>query len=142
MLGYAGLLPQAIALLLVVSGGDQRWSALAAGFGYAALIFSFLGGLWWGIAITRPEAPRWTFAAAIAPSLIAFACYLPWVWGYPWPRPSLAVLGTCLCLSPWVDRALVLALPDAAVPEGWMALRVRLSLGLGLLTLALALTAG
>jgi len=43
--GFAGLLPQAIALFLVATDAEQRWSALAVGYAYAALIFSFLGGV-------------------------------------------------------------------------------------------------
>jgi hypothetical protein len=39
-LGYAGLLPQIFAVLLLSDEG-LRWTALAGGFGYAALIFSF-----------------------------------------------------------------------------------------------------
>lgn len=42
--GFAGLLPQVIALFLVATDAEQRWSALAVGYAHAALIFSFLGG--------------------------------------------------------------------------------------------------
>ena len=133
--GFAGLLPQAIALFLVATDAEQRWSALAVGYAYAALIFSFLGGVWWGQALNSKNAPLWIYAAAVAPSLIALATYVPWVIGAAWPGPSLVVLGVCLVLSPLVDRAIG---QSVTPPEDWMRLRVMLSAGLGALTLLLA----
>ncbi len=138
MLGYAGLIPQLIAVLFLLDGSEMRWIATAGGYGYAALIFSFLGGLWWAIAMLNARAPRWLYAVAIAPSLIALATFLPWTWGWNWPGPSLAVLAVALCLSPLVDRAIKKALP---LPEGWLRLRWHLSLGLGGLTAILAIAA-
>jgi hypothetical protein len=133
--GFAGLLPQAAALFLVATDSESRWSALAVGYAYAALIFSFLGGVWWGQALTLKNAPGWIYAAAVAPSLIALATYVPWVVGAEWPGPSLIVLGVCLMLSPLVDRAIG---RWVVLPDGWMRLRVMLSAGLGGLTLLLA----
>ena len=133
--GFAGLLPQAIALFLVATDAEQRWSALAVGYAYAALIFSFLGGVWWGQALSIRNPPGWIYAAAVTPSLIALATYVPWVIGAPWPGPSLVVLGVCLILSPLVDRAIGRSM---ALPMGWMRLRIMLSAGLGGLTLLLA----
>lgn len=132
-LGLAGLLPQ----LLVVAGllsGDPgvRFSALAFGYAYAALILSFLGGLWWGLAAAAKAPPAWIWYAAIAPSLIALASAWPWAVGLTWPGPSLVVIGVALIAALAVDRRLV-ALGIA--PHWWMALRVPLSLGLGGLTL-------
>jgi hypothetical protein len=83
-LGLAGLLPQLLAVLLLTDA-ELRWTAIAAGFGYAALIFSFLGGVWWGMAFATPSAPKWAYAAAVMPSLIGFAAYLPWIFGWTWP---------------------------------------------------------
>ena len=134
-LGLAGLLPQAIALFLVMTDSEQRWSALAAGYGYAALIFSFLGGIWWGQALSIKNAPGWIYAAAVMPSLIALGTYLPWIYGREWPGPSLVVLGLCLIASPFVDRAIGRVM---TLPGGWMKLRWILSGGLGGLTLLLA----
>ena len=134
-LGLAGLLPQAIALFLVMTDSEQRWSALAVGYGYAALIFSFLGGIWWGQALSIKNAPGWIYAAAVMPSLIALGTYMPWIYGREWPGPSLAVLGVCLIASPLVDRAIGRSIP---LPGGWMKLRLILSSGLGGLTLLLA----
>ena len=133
--GFAGLLPQAIALFLVATDAEQRWSALAVGYAYAALIFSFLGGVWWGQALSMKNTPGWIYAAAVAPSLIALATYVPWVIGAEWPGPSLVVLGICLILSPLIDRAIG---RSVAFPAGWMRLRIMLSGGLGGLTLLMA----
>ena len=137
-LGYAGLLPQAFAVFLLLDGSEMRWIASAGGFGYAAIIFSFLGGLWWAMAMLNPAAPRWIFPAAIAPSLIALLTFLPWTWGWDWPGPSLLVLAVGLMASPLIDRQIVRYIE---LPHGWMRLRWHLSLGLGGMTGVLAIAA-
>lgn len=139
--GYAGLLPQLFALTIVVSGSDLKWIGLASAYGYAAFIFSFLGGIWWGFGVVARRDgvdPGPIFIAAIAPSLIAFASYLPWIWGLEWPGPSMLLIGLCLMLSPLVDRWLQ---SQCHLPSGWMRMRWMLSLGLGAITLALGLVA-
>lgn len=133
LLGYAGITPQFIAFMAVLKGGPEGWSALALGFGYAALIFSFLGGVWWGLGMAAPRAPRWIFAVAVLPSLIALALWFPWMIGEVWPRPEMVVLGALIAASPLVDHAIGFA------PPGWLALRWRLSLGLGGLTVGIGL---
>ncbi len=134
-LGYAGLLPQAICALYVFDGGKWQWTAQAMAFGYAALIFSFLGGLWWGIALTREDAPRWLFGCAVMPSLLALAAYAPWIIGWEWPGPSLIAVGVMLMASPLVDCLIGGLQPD------WLALRLRLSVGLGGLTVLIGFAA-
>lgn len=133
-LGYTGLIPQFCILLYAAAGLENLWVGQAAGFGYAALIFSFLGGAWWGIGLMMPKPPPWLFIIAVLPSLIAFAAYLPWIWGLEWPIPSLVALGFALLISPLVDRTLA---PHVEIPTGWLRLRFQLSVGLGLLTLAI-----
>ena len=139
-LGLAGLLPQfACVAALYVGPEEWRYAAQAIAFGYAALIFSFLGGLWWGIAAMAPAAENrrtlgWVWVAAVMPSLIALAAYLPWVFGETWPEPSLVMLGGGILMSLAVDAKL-----RGIAPAWWMALRVPLSLGLGLATVAAAL---
>ena len=134
VLGIAGLLPQAAAVLATFDEGT-RYIGLAAGYFYAALIFSFLGGLWWGVAAARCDAPHWVYAAAIVPSLIAFVSGIPWMTGATWPQPSLWLLGLGLLASIHIDRRLAqLGLIERAM----LRLRTGLSLGLGLLTLVLA----
>jgi hypothetical protein len=135
-LGYAGLLPQLFAVLMLIDDSSLRWIAIAAGYGYAAFIFSFLGGVWWGLGLSAQNPPRWLFAAAVTPSLIALATYLPWTLGWDWPTLSLWILALCLILSPLVDLALG---REFGLPHGWLRLRTHLSMGLGALTAILAL---
>ena len=134
LLGYAGLLPQALALILLLRGEELGWIALAGGFAYAALIFSFLGGVWWGQAIARPDSARWIYGAAVAPSLVGLALFMPWTFGWSWPEPSLLWLGLFIMASPLADRAIGTANAE------WMRLRWHLSLGLGAMTVALGTT--
>lgn len=137
LLGLSGLLPQ-VAVVAVLLSGDEvgRFTALSLGYAYAALILSFLGGLWWGLAATAPRrAPEWVWVASVVPSLVALATAWPWTVGLPWPGPSLVMLGVALIAALGVDAALVRL---AIAPPGWMRLRVPLSLGLGGLTLLTA----
>lgn len=127
-LGYAGLLPQALCAIYVIDGGQWQWTAQAIAFGYAALIFSFLGGVWWGTGLARDNAPGWIFGVAVMPSLLGLAAYVPWIIGWAWPGPSLIAVGIMLMISPIVDC--LIGATDAA----WLSLRLRLSLGLGGLT--------
>ena len=136
LLGLSGLLPQLAAVALLLSGDPQsRYSALAIAYAYAALILSFLGGLWWGLAARTDSPTRWLWFASVAPSLVALVTAWPWMVGLRWPGPSLVVLGISLLGALLVDRALV---RDGIAPPGWMALRVPLSLGLGVLTMLAA----
>lgn len=135
-LGYAGLLPQIICLGLTLTGHEYAYTALSGGFAYAAAIFSFLGGVWWGQsiqngAIQSERAGAGAYLIAVMPSLIAVALFLPWSFGWEWPGPALLYLGAFILLSPFVDRGLGFAAPD------FMRLRWHLSLGLGALTIAL-----
>ena len=134
-LGLAGLLPQIVCLALAGSRHDYAFTALAGGFAYAAAIFSFLGGVWWGQAIAKGRGGVGTYLIAVMPSLIAVALFLPWSFGWDWPGPALMYLGAFIALSPLVDRALGFAEPD------FMRLRVLLSVGLGGLTIALGFVA-
>ncbi len=136
VLGLAGLLPPLLLTCATLFGPlEWQWSALAIAYAYAALIFSFLGGIWWGLAAARKDSPGWIYVAAIVPSLIALATYVPWILGLSWPGPSMLLLGLCIIGSPLVDRRLV----AAGIESQWMlTLRWILSLGLGLLTLTMA----
>jgi len=135
-LGYAGLLPPAIFVCIALADPAQRWIILAASFGYAAFIFSFLGGVWWGLAMASRTALPWMWFAAVSPSLIALALFVPWTFGWEWPRPAMLVLAALILASPLVDWAMGWHVP---LPQGWLRLRVHLSAGLALLTLLLSL---
>lgn len=136
-LGYAGLLPQAAAVAAMGFGpASWHFSALSLAYAYPALILSFLGGLWWGLAARQTDAPpAWIWLAAIAPSLIALATAVPWAIGAGWPVPSLVLLGLSLLASLLVDHRLT---AQGLAPAWWMSLRTPLSAGLGLLTLVAA----
>ncbi len=140
-LGLGGIMPQlACVIVLYLGPGEWRYAALAIAYAYAALIFSFLGGMWWGIAAAAPAAERrrslgWLWIAAVVPSLLALASFMPWVFGKTWPEPSLVMLGGAILLSPLVDAKL-----GPLAPRWWMRLRIPLSLGLGAATIAAALS--
>lgn len=138
LLGYAGLLPQVLAVALIALGGGEPKNiagplgVVIAGF-YGASIFSFLGGIWWGFAMRRVEGQAALALVSIAPSLLALALLVGSVVGpYRLNGWGLVLLGTAIALTLIVDRYLV-DVGDA--PEGWMRLRIPLSLGLGGLTI-------
>lgn len=139
-LGYAGLLPQALALAMVLFGGPAwRFTGLSLAFAYAALIFSFLGGVWWGLAARSDTAlPRWVWLASVTPALLSLASAWPWATGDEWPGPSLLGLGIAIGLSMAVDLRLKQL---GMTPPRWLSLRLPLSLGLGGLTFAIGISA-
>lgn len=134
VLGLSGLAPQVLCLALVLAPGPYRWVALAAGCFYAAIILSFLGGLWWMAGLLGGLRRAWIYGLAVVPSLIGWACLLPWNLGWTWPEPALLMLGLVLATTPVVDRVLA---QQVALPAGWLRLRVIMAGGLGALTLAL-----
>ncbi len=136
-LGLAGLLPQLAVLFVLLEHNEElRFSALAMGYAYAALILSFLGGLWWGLAAKAEAPPAWLWVVAVAPSLVALASAIPWAVGDPWPGPSLILLGLTLIAALAVDWRLQ---ATGIAPKWWLHLRLPLSLGLGTLTLLIGL---
>ncbi|MFM2301814.1 MAG: hypothetical protein RLZZ84_1550 [Pseudomonadota bacterium] len=135
LLGLSGLAPQALCVAFVAMSGQGEWVGLAAGCFYAAVILSFLGGLWWMAGLLGGEARAWIYGLAVLPSLAGWAALMPWVLGWSWPAPSLIALGALLLLSPLVDFAIARHL---AFPPGWLRLRIAMAVGLGVLTLALA----
>ena len=135
VLGLAGLLPQAVCLMMAVQDGPSHWFAIAAACCYAAVILSFLGGMWWMAGALTGLREPWVYGMAVVPSLAGWAALLPWCVGWTWPGPSLAALGLLLLVSPLADAALV---SRVALPAGWLRLRSTMAGGLGLLTLAIA----
>ena len=133
-LGLAGLLPQALCLALALMSGPYHWVGLAAGCFYAAIILSFLGGMWWMAGVMAGERQSWIYMLAVIPSLAGWFALLPWVFGWEWPGPSLVLLGVLLLISPLADVAIGRLF---APPLGWLKLRMAMAGGLGLLTLAL-----
>ncbi len=133
-LGVAGLLPQA-AIVLIALHPPHRILALTLGYFYAATILSFLGGIWWGIAASRPAAPRWLFVAAVVPSLLAFGTALTWLTGGGGWHGILTQLGGSILVSIAVDWRLN---RQGLESDVMFRLRLGLSAGLGTLTLLLA----
>ena len=129
LLGLAGILPQLACLVLALASGGQ-WAG-QAGLAYAALILSFLGGLWWMAALLAGLRDATPFTLAVLPSLIGWAALLL-------PAGGLILVALCLLASPLVDRHLA---RRVALPPGWIAFRWQMATGLGLASLALALVA-
>jgi len=139
LLGFAGLLPQLLAVGLVVVGhgdggidkGVAHGIGQAVAFGYGSLILSFLGGMWWAFAMRREAGQGRLVAAAVVPSLVPLV--LAWVaLGAGQPGWALVGLGSAVLLTLVVDRHLV---ATGEAPANWMRLRVPLSVGLGVLTI-------
>jgi hypothetical protein len=133
MLGFAGLLPQLLALLLTATRIDPALGAMVA-LGYAMLIVSFLGGIWWGFAMARQPAMA---VLAVIPTLAAFALVVARMAGFraDWALVAIAVV---LMLTLVVDR---MFLEEGVAPPGWMGLRVPLTVGLAVLTIATGVAA-
>lgn len=138
MLGYAGLLPQLGAFAVLASGRvEHRELAQLLAITYAALIFGFLGALWWGLAAAQPtRAPAWIWWAGVLPSLISLFLFLRWASGHletPAALLSLAfgIAGSSL-VDQYVDKLKL-------CPPGWANFRLALSIGLGSITLACAI---
>lgn len=143
ILGVAGLLPLVIALLVRLAAGiepDTPLPGLIGSFAliYSALILSFLGGIWWGVAISRAAADQFArlLALAIVPTVVSLLLI-----GLMFARPVLAaiLLGLAIIATPLVDLGLS---RRGLVPAWWMTLRVPLSIALGVLTIGLALALG
>ena len=139
-LGLLGLAPQ-IACLLIAFFGPEVWRMAAQNCAaiYAALIFTFLGGTWWGIAAAAPAAERrgglaWAWIAAIVPSLIATAGLTSQLFGWLPIEALLVMLGGSLLMALGIDARL-----GSLAPRWWLSLRAPLSIVLGALTIATAL---
>lgn len=134
LLGFAGLLPQVAAVALIVADPSGMYDfPVAAAFGYGSLILSFLGGMWWGLAMRREAGQGNLAVLAVLPSLVPLAIAPMVLISWTWP---LIALGSAILLTLPVDRHLV---STGEAPGNWMRLRVPLSLGLGALTIAAGL---
>jgi len=126
-LGLAGLLPQ-------IGAAGLTWLGIYDGglvaIAYGALILSFLGGMWWGLAMFRRLGQSLLVTLAVIPSLVAGAILALAAVHLP---IGLVAMGSAIMLTLPVDRWLV---TRGAAPANWMRLRVPLSLGLGALTIA------
>ncbi|MGN7161530.1 DUF3429 domain-containing protein [Sphingomonas sp. SAFR-052] len=137
VLGYAGLLPPIIAVAVRLIDPAKGGMLLALALFYAALILSFLGGMWWGAVSARVSGATLTLwlAIAVVPSLVALAAGAVL---FASVLSAAAIVAAGLLGSLLVDMALVRA---GHVPTWWMKLRVPLSVGLAALTLLTGLLA-
>ena len=134
-LGLAGWVPQLGCIALTVLANPMTGLGQAAGTAYAALILSFLGGLWWMAGLMSDDRRASTYLLAVLPSLAGWAALLAWLSGRAASGTSLVALGLLLLASPLADRLLARRF---SFPRGWLALRALMAGGLGMLTLALA----
>ena len=137
-LGFAGLLPQVAAVAALLAAAVQpgvfsgaAGPAAAVALIYPLVIFSFLGGMWWGLAMRADAKQPAIVAVAVMPSLTALALFAILVVVSD-PRWAFVALGSAILLTLLVDRRLV---RGGVAPDGWMRLRVPLSVGLGGLTI-------
>lgn len=130
LLGFAGLLPQAAAVALIIAdrhgGYDLPYGFLYA---YPSLILSFLGGIWWGYAMRRDHGQAVLAGLAVLPSLAPLAILPTAMVSWTWP---LILLGIALLLTLVVDAHLA---RTGEAPVNWMQLRLPLSVGLAGLTI-------
>ncbi len=137
LLGYAGLLPPIIAVAVRLIDPAKGGMMLALALFYAALILSFLGGMWWGAVSARVSGAALSLwlAIAVVPSLVALAAGAVL---FASVLSAAAIVAAGLLGSLLVDMALIRA---GHVPAWWMKLRVPLSVGLAALTLLTGLLA-
>jgi hypothetical protein len=121
LLGAAGVLPTAAALVAVTAGdrGIAAFGFTVAAV-YGAAILSFIGGAWWGLAAARAEGTRLAalLGLAVVPSLVAAGALLVL------SPAALLVLAAAFALTPLVDARLA---ANGLAPPWWLRLRLPLS---------------
>jgi len=121
-LAHAGLVPFVIGAILVWLFYGSNWE-LEHGFvsfalsAYAALVISFLGGIYWGLGFRQTIPSPQPFIWGVVPSLVAWMAVLMPAYA------GLVLQGAMLVVCYLVDRRLYPALGAAA----WLNLRFRLS---------------
>ncbi|OYW56384.1 MAG: hypothetical protein B7Y80_07035 [Hyphomicrobium sp. 32-62-53] len=123
-LGWAGVIPFAALSVSTLTGGDA-WSGvdqsrvLQALVTYGMIILSFMGGVQWGLEMSRPDGNGAAgFAASVVPALIAFAASFVSVFA------ALIILTAGFLILLAYDRARIRA---GIGPIKYGALRVQLS---------------
>ena len=123
-LGVSGLVPFLVAAgLSFLSAPINPATAVYALIAYGAVILSFLGGVHWGVALTRgqtsgPSGQTVWYMISVGPSLVAWLALLLA------PVPGLLVLAVSFLAMIMVD---VHAARVEQVPAWYSSLRVRLS---------------
>lgn len=123
--GLLGLLPfWGLALSTQLSSGLDPLLALMALIMYGAIILSFVGALWWGLAVhAAPPAPRAAmFLWSVLPALIGWASIMTE------PAIGLRMLIAGLALQWVLDGLLMRRIPNV-MPRWVFRLRTILTLG-------------
>ncbi len=123
--GLLGVLPfWGLALSTVMDTGFSPVLAIVALVMYGALILSFVGALWWGIAVHAPAtAPRNTmFVWSVIPALVGWSATLVA------PEIGLRMLMSGLALQWLLDNMLMRKVPGL-MPRWVLRLRTILTLG-------------
>lgn len=117
-LAYAGLTPFVLGALLVhLVRADAHPYVVLSLQAYAALIVSFLGGVYWGVAFRETAPADHLFVWGVVPSLLAWpAVIMP-------GSAGLVLLGVLLLVCYAVDRRYY---PRHGMGH-WLTLRFRLS---------------
>lgn len=123
--GLLGLLPfWGLALSTQLASGLDPVLALMALIMYGAVILSFVGALWWGIAVhATPSAPRTAmFLWSIVPALIGWASIMTE------PTIGLQMLVAGFALQ-WILDGLLMRSVENLIPRWVFRLRTLLTLG-------------
>ncbi len=138
-LGWAGVIPFAAFAVLTLTGGAP-WSeldqsrVLHALVTYGMIILSFMGGVQWGLEMSRPEGNGAAgFAASVVPSLIAFGASFVSVFA------ALLILAAGFVILLGYDRARIRA---GIGPVWYGALRMQLSTAVVICLAAAAVSMG
>ena len=118
LLGHLGLVPFVLgaALVWVVNAEAHPYATLALS-AFAAVVVSFLGGIYWGLGFRLSAPPASLFVWGIVPSLVAWiAVMMP-------ASAGLVVHGVMLLVCYAVDRRIY---PTQGLSH-WLTLRFRLS---------------
>jgi hypothetical protein len=94
-LGWSGVLPFVLALVLAFAQPEQAGMAVSLFISYGAVILSFLGGARWGRGLAGGVGPG-RFIEAVVPSLIGFSALL-WL-HVAWIALSLLAIGFAIWL--------------------------------------------
>jgi hypothetical protein len=131
-LGWAGVIPFAAFAALVVAGGSggiDATTALRALISYGTIILSFMGGVQWGLELSRGDGDGFGFLASVIPALIAFAVT------FIDPAAALAILAAGFILLLVYDLRRV----RAGIGPAWYGrLRLQLTIAVVLSLLAAA----
>ncbi|MEK9850831.1 MAG: DUF3429 domain-containing protein [Candidatus Puniceispirillum sp.] len=120
-LGWAGLIPFALAALSVHSGTDALiLYGFVGGTAYAAIILSFLGAVHWGLSMVDKRHPYW-YIWSVTPALLGCTSLMAFD-----VQIRLFALIPLFALAWSVDKQ---AAQRGLLPDWYMTLRTQLTLG-------------